>query len=60
MLLICEMCGSKNFSIMKIPCGYYIDKWSDNTLTFTMPNDEEAYRNICLACITGEKEIGTT
>ena len=59
MLLICEMCGEANNSIMKMPCGYYID-YSDGQAILTLPNDEEAYRNICLACITGEKEIRTT
>jgi hypothetical protein len=60
MLMICEMCGKKNRAIMKIPCGYYIDHFEGKGLMFTMPNDEEAYRNICLKCITGEKEIKTT
>jgi hypothetical protein len=56
--LICEMCGNANTSLMKIPCGYYIDHWEGKIL-FTMPNDEEAYRNICLECILGEKETTT-
>jgi hypothetical protein len=61
MLLICESCGNANTSLMKVPCGFYID-YVDNLkkLTFTMPlNNEEVYRNICLECILGPKEQTT-
>lgn len=57
MLLICEMCGNANSALLKIPCGYYIDDLEEKTLIFTMPRDFEAYRNICVECILGEKEF---
>ena len=58
MLLECDLCGNAFSRIMKVPCAYYIEVDGDK-FTFIMPNDETAYRNICLNCIIGnsEKEI---
>jgi hypothetical protein len=59
MLLICEICGKAITSVMKVPCGYYIDETEDGRYVYTMPTDSESYRNICLECILGETEITT-
>lgn len=52
MLLQCDMCHEKKYEILKIPCGYYLEKEAGKDFVmFTMPNDEEAYRDICFDCI---------
>lgn len=58
MLLECDFCGNAYSQIMKVPCGYYIEKNGDK-YTFIMPNDETAYRNVCFKCLlaSSEKEL---
>jgi hypothetical protein len=51
MLLQCEICNAKVSQLMKVPCGFYLEISSSNVLTFVMPLDETAYRNLCLDCL---------
>lgn len=53
MLLQCDFCDSKCSGIIKIPCAYAIEK-KGKRIYFTMPRDEEVYRNICLSCLGNE------
>jgi hypothetical protein len=53
---MCDSCGKALMKIFKLPCAYYIEKHGEQ-LTLVMPIDEEAYSNICLECISGEKEL---
>lgn len=48
---MCEVCNTAYTQILKIPCGYYIEQFGE-ALAF-----ELAYRNICLDCISSEKEF---
>jgi hypothetical protein len=52
MLLQCEICQTKVSEIAKVPCGYYFEKEDGKPLLFIMPNDETAYRDICLSCLS--------
>lgn len=50
MLLQCEMCQTKVKEIAKVPCGFSYEREGKN-LVIIFPNNEDAYRNICLACL---------
>lgn len=50
MLLQCDICQNVFSELSKIPCGFFIER-NANGVFFIMPNDEEAYRNICLRCL---------
>lgn len=51
MLLQCDICQKVFSELAKIPCGFFIERKADEVF-FIMPNDEEAYRNICLSCLS--------
>lgn len=56
MLLQCETCLAKCSELAKIPCGFYLDRTEKGVLLFVQPNDETAYRDICLKCLLDLKE----
>lgn len=50
MLLQCDICKQNRLEVLKVPCGYYLER-DDNGTYFVMPMNEERYRDICLECI---------
>jgi hypothetical protein len=50
MLLQCDFCGREFTGLLKIPCGFYIEKEQEQ-IYFIMPVNGDEYRNICFLCL---------